>query len=337
MTYTKDQLQGDGIEHADFGVDTKCTIGGREYAKHPSHWYEDGNVGFLVKEVAFLVHRGVISRKSPMMKTLIVSSPTIILDDAVPSYSKVPVKGVPFIKLGVEDRAIDFARVLDFVYPDTLPFSTAPELTTVDVMGLVRFTHKYLIRDLKAWAVARLENKHLLVVQDKWVMGTLKARYTQNPGFCVDIIQFSIDCQLPQFLPVAYYALATMEWSDQPQDSALCLDRLSPAVRCRILEGHSALTKAVKAKESNMYENGLTEDRCPEGEHACAQVWADLWSNPQDRWMNLLMHPLEELEFVLVKAENESLCVECYTELKTETRELRDELMNRLTQFFRLE
>lgn len=43
------------------------------------------------------------------------------------------------------------------------------------------------------------------------------------------------------------------------------------------------------------------------------------------------MHPLEELEFILVKAENESLCMKCYTGLKTETREFRDELKNRLT------
>ncbi|KIO25651.1 hypothetical protein M407DRAFT_8299 [Tulasnella calospora MUT 4182] len=340
MAYTKDQILGDSTEKPEVGTDTKVIIGGREYAKHPSHWYEDGNVGFLVEGTAFLIHRGVISRKSPVIKTLVDSSSILLPDDAVPPYEQSHLtspQGVTFVKLGVDDRAIDFSRVLDFIYPNVLPSTPAPQWSTVDVMGLVRFTNKYLIQDLKTWAVSKLESNHLLVLKDRLVTGTLKATYSNDPGFCVDIIQFSLQCQVSQFLPLAFYALATMEWSNHPPDAALCLDRLSSADRCRIIEGRSALTKAVKEKGSNMYENGLTEERCPEGKEACHDVWHELWSNPQYRWMNLLLHPLEELEFILVEAENESLCVECYTELQTETREFRGELMSRLTKFFRLE
>ncbi|KIO25652.1 hypothetical protein M407DRAFT_236821 [Tulasnella calospora MUT 4182] len=340
MTYTKEQIQGENADYSGFGIDTKIIIAGQEYFKHRVHWYEDGNLGFLVEDTAFFIHRGVISRKSAVIKTLINSSPTTHLDNIIPPYEQLHssfTKGLPFIKLGSEDRAIDFARVLDFVYPEVLCSTPAPELTTAEVMGLVRFANKYLIREVKAWAVSTLESTHLVVVEDEWVTGALEKRYLQNPGFCVDIIQLSMECQLPQFLPLAFYALATMEWSVQPQAAVLSLDRLSPADRWRVLQGRGALAEAVKEMGSDAYGSIPTEKQCPEDAQTCYEVWSEVASNPHHWWANLLLHPLEELELLLVKAESESMCEMCYTELQTETRGFRDELMGRLTEFFRLE
>ncbi|KAG9024890.1 hypothetical protein FS837_005156 [Tulasnella sp. UAMH 9824] len=42
----------------------------RSYTRHSKHWYEDGNFGFLVEEIAFLVHRSVLSRRSSFMADL---------------------------------------------------------------------------------------------------------------------------------------------------------------------------------------------------------------------------------------------------------------------------
>ncbi|KAG8909055.1 hypothetical protein FRC01_007173, partial [Tulasnella sp. 417] len=271
MTCTTDQVQEGIANNSEFDVDTKIIIGGREYAKHPVHWYEDGNVGFLVEEIAFLIHRGVISRKSSVIKTLIDSPSTMLPEGSTPTSGQPHLTsphGIQFVPLGADDRAIDFARALDFVYPDVLPSTRAPLWSAVDFMGLVRLTHKYLIQDLKTWAVSKLERKHLLLPRDKSVTGALKKTYSNDPTFCVDVIRFSLQCQVPQFLPLAFYALATMEWSDHPREAALCLDQLSPADRCRLIEGRGALTKAVKAKDSSIFESGLMEGCCPEGKEA---------------------------------------------------------------------
>ncbi|KAG8914732.1 hypothetical protein FRC01_003936, partial [Tulasnella sp. 417] len=337
MTCTKDQIQK---ENSELGISTKIIIAGKEYFKHQVHWYEDGNLGFLVEDTAFFIHRGVISRKSAVIKTLIHSSPAITLKDTAPSYEpsySSPTTGVPFIMLGPGDRATDFARVLDFVYPEVLCSTSDPELTSTELMGLVRLANKYLLQDVKAWAVATLESKHLVVVEDEWVTGTLERRYSQNPGFCVEIIQLSMEYQLPRFLPLAFYALATMEWDDQPEAAVRATDRLSPADRWRVLQGRGTLAKAVKESGSDLYRSLAAEKQCPEGSQDCCDVWSEVQSDLHHWWANLLLHPLEELEHLIVKGESESMCEKCYTGLRAETRGLRDELMGRLTEFFRLE
>ncbi|KAG9019741.1 hypothetical protein FRB90_009611 [Tulasnella sp. 427] len=343
MTYFKEN--NPNKEESQLDSETTIMIGGREYGKHIPHWFEDGNVGFLVGGTAFLVHRGVISRKSSVMKTLISSSSAKDFKDTVPPYEQphgITLNGVPFIKLGPDDRAIDLAQVLDFIYPDSLPFSNTAlsDLTVRDLMSFVRFTNKYLISDLKRWAVAKLEAIHLITPLDRWVMDALTERYLKNPDLCVDIIQFALDCRLPRFLPLAFYALATLDWSEQPEGASQCLERLSPANRCRLLEGRSALTKAVKVNDLDVYENVEADDRCPNGKVECNRVWSKLWPNPQERWVNLLLHPLEELELVTATAEREGwkgLCLECFQVLQAETRGFRDDLIGQLNIFFRLE
>ncbi|KAG8892578.1 hypothetical protein FRC01_014079, partial [Tulasnella sp. 417] len=149
---------------------------------------------------------------------------------------------VPFFKLN--DLVKDFAHVLDFIYPDSLPDSRRAELNMFDLMGIAEIADKYLILDLKGWAVERLQELHLAVVQDEWVGYTLERNYASDPETCVRIISLSRRCNTPQFLPLAFYALATMDWDGKP-GAAACLDLLPSEDRVRIQEGQRALTKLV--------------------------------------------------------------------------------------------
>ncbi|KAG9035008.1 hypothetical protein FS837_002071, partial [Tulasnella sp. UAMH 9824] len=168
--------------------------------------------------------------------------------------------GVPFVVL--HDKALDFANVLDFIYPKTLPLARTTHLDADDLMGIVRFAGKYLIDDLKDWAVMELSDNHLILPQDPSSKYYLDRHYS-NPSFCVAVIQFARECSLPGFLPFAFYALATEDWDRRPMEDILCLDQLSLEDRHRIQCGRIALTRAVIEKGCERPEYGISREFCP--------------------------------------------------------------------------
>lgn len=311
------------------------SICGQSYTKHTDHWYEDGNVGFLLVDSAFLVHRTIISRKSSVIREIIDSHEQNPMKRLPPPYVPIGPNNsmVPFFTL--DDPVDDFAHVLDFIYPDSLPDARRASLTMLDLLGIVEITHNYVIVDLKRWAVETLEDEHLAVVQDEWLEPTLNCNYMGEPESCVRIILLSRRCETPQFLPLAFYALATTDWDEIPR-AAACLDLLSSDDRCRIQEGHRALTKAVLAEAWEMPENGIKRVGCLTGTETCHEGWNQLWGNLGMRWKELMIHPLEELEFRFTLLQ-ELLCSKCFKELEERTRRRRDLLLSRLCEFFRVE
>lgn len=60
------------------------------------------------------------------------------------------------------------------------------------------------------------------------------------------------------------------------------------------------------------------------------------WVNPSTRWKELMLHPFEELEARMASAFLK-LCVDCKSNVVTKIRIVRDDLVVRLTEFFKLE
>lgn len=211
-------------------------IKGQRYWKHDDHWYEDGNMAFLVETMAFRLHGSVLSRRSPVMANLLslpLPAPPYPFDES--DNSDAIIDGVPLVVLHYKVR--DFAHVLDFIYPNSLPAARTGHLDVHDLMGMMRLAGKYLIEDLLEWAVSKLGKEFLLLPETRSFKEALEdfERY-RDPHFCVQIIQFSRECSLPQFLPLAFYALATTDWDMFP-GAATCLEELSSEDQCRIHEG----------------------------------------------------------------------------------------------------
>ncbi|KIO25662.1 hypothetical protein M407DRAFT_25036 [Tulasnella calospora MUT 4182] len=309
-------------------------IGGHSYTKHPQHWYHDGSFGFLVEDTAFLLHGSVLSGKSAVMADLLsLPQPSMSLNASNDGIlGDMVLNGVPFVAL--HDRALDFSNVLDFIYPKTLPLARTNHLDADELMGIVRFAGKYLIDDLKDWAVMELSDNHLILPQDHSSKYYLDRHYS-NPNFCVGVIEFARECSLPGFLPFAFYALATQDWNRRQAEDILCLDQLSVDDRHRIQCGRIALTRAVVEKGCQRPEYGIARDHC-EAEGCQRGQDISLWTNPSGVWNELLLHPIEELE-MRIGYQNGGFCDDCIDEMQNEAQVIRDDLVSRLFEFFKLE
>lgn len=303
------------------------------YLKHQRHWYEEGNIAFLFERAAFRLHGSVLSRRSTVMADLInVSRPSPSDSSADPDNRNLIIDGVPLVVL--HDKAKDFAHVLDFIYPNALPAVQPKHLDVHDLMGMVRLAGKYLIQDLLEWSVSKLGGQFLLLPDHHSFAKALKdeERYL-DPEFCVKIVQFSRECSLPQFLPLAFYALATKDWSARP-GAVTCLQQLSREDQCRIHEGRVALTREVFRKAFTMPENHGAAVKCKSW--SCNYIKPTMWLNARERWENLMLYPLEELEHRL-SMRHTSLCKECNTTIRSRTLAFRDSLARQLRNLFTLD
>ncbi|KAG8900596.1 hypothetical protein FRC00_012167 [Tulasnella sp. 408] len=98
--------------------------------------------------------------------------------------------GIPFVELN--DGVEDLAHVLDFIYPNSLPAAQTEHLGVKDLMGVVRLTGKYIINDLRGWAVLKLGTEHLLTTENTWFKTALESpTLYADPKFCVEVQQRS--------------------------------------------------------------------------------------------------------------------------------------------------
>ncbi|KAG9019738.1 hypothetical protein FRB90_009608 [Tulasnella sp. 427] len=272
-------------------------VNGAVYTKDSRHWYEDGNFGFLVENAAYLLHRSFLARRSAVMAdlfTLPQASSETVLGDLFDD--RINIAGTPFIML--HDKAEDFSNILDIIYTDVAWGGEECHLDANALLGVVQISNKYLFDQIKDWAVSRLSSlQHLLVIEDNPLMPFVRDGFYSNSQGCVRIIQISRECQLPQFLPLAFYALATMDWTQKPQEEYFVLNQLSSDDVWRIQSGRLELTKFLINLAYSRPENGCTNTRC--NVKHCAKGTPIVWVDPTERWRELQLHPLEELEFRL--------------------------------------
>ncbi|KAG8951691.1 hypothetical protein FRC04_005712 [Tulasnella sp. 424] len=318
-------------------IDDTVVLDGRTYARHPRHWYDDGSFGFLIEKTAFLPHRSLLAKRSSAMADLFSlpqyprSEVSEVSDDM--DHKPGNISGIPFVVL--QDKAEDFANVLDIIYTDITMASEKCHLDLAALMGVIRLSNKYLFDKVKEWGVSQVLSSQLLpVVEDESLRPHLPEGLYSDPRFCVQVVQFSRECHLPQFLPVAFYALATTDWSRKSSEDFFSIDKLSAEDRWRIQEGRLALTKSLLDKAYKMPENGCTGERCADDPN-CRKGLPGLWHKPTKRWRELQLHPLEELELGL-PPEYVVLCEACRTSLQPGTKALRDDLVSHLPEFFRL-
>ncbi|KAG9007734.1 hypothetical protein FRB90_009238 [Tulasnella sp. 427] len=298
-------------------------VNGKSYKKHDVHWYDEGNLGFLVGSTAFRLHRSILSRRSQVMADMLsVPQPFCTVSENADPSGTGNVDNIPFVDL--QDPVNDFTRVLDFIYPSSLPAARTDHLRARDLMGIVRLSGKYLIEDLREWAVGRLEADHLPQTSASDAIGGYMEASYDDPAFSVDVIQFSRECSAPQFLPIAFYALATTEWNKHP-GKVKCLHKLSSKDQERVHEGRSALLEKLFTRKT-VPDSLARRAGCKKTRAECQSLY---WSDPSARLQGLILHPIEELE-TPVTFDSPSLCEECKSEIQDGMKKARDQLMSDL-------
>lgn len=203
------------------------------------------------------------------------------------------VDGISVVKL--DDSALDFGLLLDVVFPQTCATGLISTQTEwYRLLGLARVAQKYEVADVVAEVIDVLEK----------VLPTLKRPHgTWSTVDAVRIIHWARLCGFRQFLPMAFYYLATGEWEFDTVDWQ-AMESLSLRDRLRVQQGLAKLQATVVRLALSRWENypiggSKPGKSCPDWHLECWTGYGGkIWPTGDNgtRWTNLLLHPLEELQ-----------------------------------------
>ncbi|KAG8910850.1 hypothetical protein FRC01_006089 [Tulasnella sp. 417] len=243
---------------ASVSIDTRSSV--RSLSKHPIHYYRDGDVAFIVEDYVFKLHRSILEAQSNAMKDLYSIGEVHGKEDKV--FDDV-------IAVRLNDSSKDFSNVLDIIYKRrpipsnrTSPHdqSAAASSTTSnykanlklgDLVGVIRVAWKYELEDIATGAVSQLD--HLLPLATPQDIPKLNV-YKADSGLALaaNVVNLSRECQLPRFAPMAFYALATTEWTtDDFQALSSVFPILSAQMHLRLNAGRNGLALPRPTAASN--------------------------------------------------------------------------------------
>lgn len=290
----------------------------------------DGDVAFIVEDYVFRLHRSILEAQSNAMKDLysigeVHGKADKIFDDV--------------IAVRLNDSPKDFSNVLDIVYKrhptassrtssndqSAEPSSSSSSKYSAnfklgELVGVIRVAWKYELEDIANEAISQLD--HLLPLTERQDIQKLSV-YTADSGLALaaNVINLSRECQLPRFAPMAFYALATAEWTtDDFQGLSSVFPILSAQMHLRLNAGRVGLQKAV------MERVVTSQERCS----ACS---SKPWSDPAQ----VILHPLEMLSQQVTENVDDSPCVECSEPTKKARDKLLQDVLRGLPSFFNLE
>ncbi|KAF6744278.1 hypothetical protein DFP72DRAFT_929615 [Ephemerocybe angulata] len=159
-------------------------------------WFEDGNLVLQAEDVQFKVHKGVLSRYSPVFATILSMPHT----DDEPAVEGCPV-------LHVYDDCTDIRNLLLLLY-DKCYDSCAP-LPFGVVVSMVRIGKKYEIPHLVRCGLKHMKKEFPVTLKD-WDIrekagGHARIDGIKTPAGLFAMIKLALECGIETVLPSAYY------------------------------------------------------------------------------------------------------------------------------------
>ncbi|KIO18636.1 hypothetical protein M407DRAFT_11776 [Tulasnella calospora MUT 4182] len=318
---------------------TSINIARATYTRHRTHWYTDGNLVILVDKVAFRVFQSFLTRRSTVLELLLTRPAQP--EDLASRYSsrrsqETVYDGASVIRL--DDSAGDVGLLLDVILPQSYTTSPiSPRTGCFRLLGLAQIAQKYAVSDVLSQVLAVLEE----------VLPTVQRPHrVKSPVEAAIIIHWARNCNFHQFLPMAFYYLATGEWQDNAVGSR-AMASLSTRDQLRAQQGLTRLQAIVIRLAMPRWENHLIGESkpkkgCPDGRYTCwmgygGKVWPS--GDNEARWTNLLVHPLEELR---MRVDHEvaalhHLCDSCRDEFTSFNRLMIGDIVQELGSLFTFE
>jgi len=297
--------------------------------RSPQHYYSDGTFIFIVENVVFRVYRDLLGRRSEVLRDLF----------ALPQLSEPGLKGqgegfwedgTPVITL--HDKAADFTNLLDMLMPGSiLGREQSPSFD--ELAGLVRICDKYIIDDVKNWALSWLDEVLPMEIDD---IDKLETVYS-DPTLIARVINFSQEFGLIQYLPLAYYSLSFFNWhKSNMEEFSQVYHSLSPWDHHRLQVGRLALQGHIFGRLSELPDMGKAPCTSSPvgGQPACSRARSATkpWIRPMEGFIH---NPLQELHSH-VKPQRE-LCYRCARESIEAYGLLRHDIFRELPRFFLLQ
>ncbi|KAG8925620.1 hypothetical protein FRC03_011016 [Tulasnella sp. 419] len=308
------------------------------YENHPVHYFQDGNIIFVLEgRVRFKLYRGIISRYSEVLANMLDIPQPVPMEgeQSVSTDTQELIEGIPAVHL--TDKADGFAALLDVVIPPiTEQFyeeqqkCEAMHNASLDKIGaILELSRKYIVPAAEAWAKMALNLQFPVPSTEALEMSETPEDMFESSKDAAMMIHIARAQELPQYLPLAFYFLATQSELDTVfQDQSL-----SPADCARIYKGRVKMNNAVVEIVAPRPENGTSRGTCCSG---CMESWWKEYT-PDQHWNSLINNPLEELKWRFDRWDGIGRSASCCKEkIRLGFKEDRREVYRRIKEFFDL-
>ncbi|TDL16671.1 hypothetical protein BD410DRAFT_795064 [Rickenella mellea] len=174
--------------------------------RHSSLWFDDGNIVLATRASIFRVHRGLLSKNSPVFSDML-SMPQ-------PETMEPTFDGLPIVELSDDDT--DFTHILNFFYDRRYYLGGMPTTFSI-VSGLLRMSTKYQVDELRdeiishlAIAYPRTFEKYLEAVKPE---AQLKL-FPSFPGQHFAMVTLARETNAYILLPAALWRSSCVGWLD---------------------------------------------------------------------------------------------------------------------------
>ncbi|KIO16158.1 hypothetical protein M407DRAFT_34204 [Tulasnella calospora MUT 4182] len=162
--------------------------------RHESFYLFDGNICLRSRGVVFRVFKSLLAEESEVFRNMFAIG--VDEEDGQSTYD-----GVPLIDL--DDDPDDLAQMFHFLWKPPL---IEPEFGAL--CSCIRISTKYLMDNVLTWCLGRLRET---VPYDSKHFQTSQTYYQSHPDHAALVIALARKCDLPQYIPPAFYFLACEE------------------------------------------------------------------------------------------------------------------------------
>ncbi|KAI0945976.1 hypothetical protein AcV7_010076 [Taiwanofungus camphoratus] len=256
-------------------------------------WFHDGDIVLEIGQHRFKIHKCRLKCSVIFSDMLEIPQPEVV--DSV--------DGCPLVQLA--DAAQDWLTALKWMYdPDEFHSMPHPVPWTL-IPSALRISTKYEIAALRKWAIEGLRLR--------WPTD-LEHMDTTSLHCAAEAISLARECDVPEILPAAFYALSLQRWSYNADGGRAHLV-LSPADMRRLIVGREQLqhvTLHIALNPLAFEHEGPSFDPCPECRDALQQHWRKKVTtspvSPFDCWL------VRQLYAVLSEPDElfeRSICARC--------------------------
>ncbi|KAJ7612084.1 hypothetical protein FB45DRAFT_803361 [Roridomyces roridus] len=296
-------------------------------------WFDDGNLVIQAGNSQFLVHRGILSARSPVFKDM--------LSFPQPPDSEL-VEGRPLVRFPDSEKEVAVFLKAIFVPEFFRPF---PFPTKFDIIvGVLRLSHKYGVEYLRRRALIHLSSAfHTeLAKHDKTDSDSVNAQssaldsrtwtWPKERTYLIVATQLAREVGATWVLPHVLYNLSTWFKEMLPK----ILTSFDHAHQVTFLQGHSIQAESTSVEIVKFISDGpdgCGNPDCAEGRLSALRIWHEtiipqtfdplyVWARGQDSWELLD----EEL----------CMCSSCLTSLKQANQAARQTFWDKLPEIYGL-
>lgn len=296
---------------------------------HSELWYEDGNVILITENVAFRVHRSILSRRSQVFKDLFAFPQPESIDT---------LEDCPLIHLS--DGAEDLAHLLEAIYNGIRFQRHGIKTLWKDLKPLLLLSNKYQVEDVQREVIHKFQSYYVDDIED-W-----DSSYYPNPppdGYvpfraaedCIAMANIArlLDIHIAHrhvMYDCCQLSVDTLMRGVMPEGSQT-YDRLSEDDLLSCLKGQQTLMKESFALWGSLLDPYIEcgNDECVANQVVLRRVFE------RDQTRCLSTDPLySEDQHIADKNAENPLCEQCFGTVKIRYKEKRGDILLRLKELF---